>query len=415
MSKSKGSKRIATYSLIFMAAGFLATTPFQDSVWISLIHGGFEAGLVGGLADWFAVTALFRHPLGIPIPHTALLPNNRQRLTEGLVSVVRNEWLSKESIQNKLKDIPFIDRLVGIINKEIHKESFKTRLIHIVTNAIKNIEIEKITPFIKKQLIFTLSRVDVVPTLQTVRDQFILDKMDQKALDYALAKTEVWLKSKQTEMKLGKISMNAINTMEVSGLRKFAFKSIKTLLTAENLGQMIQGLLLRVLRNLQIEGNPNRLAILAFIHRELEDIENQTNLISTVEKWRDELFEGWVSDDMITDKLGQLKEKLVTIVEHPGFMESKAIPMLEKGLNHLSEKSSEVNNWIQQQIILLVEENHSKIGDLVRENLNKLDNDTLIDLVENNIGKDLQWIRVNGAFCGFVIGILLTGMKLVIG
>ena len=76
-------------------------------MWIDLLHGGFEAGLVGGLADWFAVTALFRHPLGLPIPHTALLPNNRKRMTNALVSILRNDWLSKESIQEKVKHHSF--------------------------------------------------------------------------------------------------------------------------------------------------------------------------------------------------------------------------------------------------------------------------------------------------------------------
>jgi uncharacterized membrane-anchored protein YjiN (DUF445 family) len=60
---------------------------------------------------------------------------------------------------------------------------------------------------------------------------------------------------------------------------------------------------------------------------------------------------------------------------------------------------------------VLVEKNHSQIGDLVQENLDKLDNETLTKMVENNVGKDLQWIRVNGAVCGFIIGIFLTGIQ----
>ncbi len=104
LQKQKGSRKIARYSLMIMGVGFIATTPFHGSVWIDLLHGGFEAGLVGGLADWFAVTALFRHPLGIPIPHTALLPNNRKRITNALVSTLKNDWLSKESIQEKIKE-----------------------------------------------------------------------------------------------------------------------------------------------------------------------------------------------------------------------------------------------------------------------------------------------------------------------
>ena len=85
--------------------------------------------------------------------------------------------------------------------------------------------------------------------------------------------------------------------------------------------------------------------------------------------------------------------------------------MIHHILDNLKEKNTNIDQWIQKQIIILVENNHAQIGNLVQENLDKLDNETLVDMVENNIGKDLQWIRVNGAVCGFVIGIFLTGIQ----
>ncbi|MED3360759.1 DUF445 family protein, partial [Bacillus thuringiensis] len=69
---------------------------------------------------------------------------------------------------------------------------------------------------------------------------------------------------------------------------------------------------------------------------------------------------------------------------------------------------------LQKQVVNLIEKNHSKIGKLVQENLDKLDDKTLIEMIENNVGKDLQWIRVNGAVCGFMIGLVLEGIKAII-
>jgi uncharacterized membrane-anchored protein YjiN (DUF445 family) len=77
------------------------------------------------------------------------------------------------------------------------------------------------------------------------------------------------------------------------------------------------------------------------------------------------------------------------------------------------EKINAIEFWIQQQISVFVDHNHSKVGKLVEENLEKLDNKTLINMIENNVGKDLQWIRVNGAVCGFLIGLVLVGLKLI--
>lgn len=99
------------------------------------------------------------------------------------------------------------------------------------------------------------------------------------------------------------------------------------------------------------------------------------------------------------------------------FTDTYLLPFLTRLLNDLQknpEKLHIIENWIQKQIIHLVEENHSKIGQLVQENLDKLDNETLIHMMENKIGTDLQWIRVNGAVCGFIIGILLTEIKALI-
>lgn len=142
-----------------MGIGFIATIPFQGSFWVNLLQGGFEAGLVGGLADWFAVTALFRHPLGLPIPHTSLLANNRKRMTNGLVSTIKNDWLSKESIQGKVKQVHFSDKLVTRIEQEIHTEPFRNGLIKMIKEIICNIDVEKISPFVKNKLLLLFQKL----------------------------------------------------------------------------------------------------------------------------------------------------------------------------------------------------------------------------------------------------------------
>ena len=88
-----------------------------------------------------------------------------------------------------------------------------------------------------------------------------------------------------------------------------------------------------------------------------------------------------------------------------------------KQMNKIKEDEQtvqKIEEWLQKQVVTLVEKNHSKIGKLVQENLDKLDDKTLIEMIENNVGKDLQWIRVNGAVCGFMIGLVLEGIKAII-
>jgi len=410
-TKTKSSKKIARYSLIIMGVGYIVTTLFEGSLWIGLLHGGFEAGLVGGLADWFAVTALFRHPLGLPIPHTALLPNNRKRMSNALVSVVKNEWLSKESIQEKVKHIPFTEKLIAIIAEQMQTDSFRKGLIQLIKKLIRYIDVEKLTPFIKKQITSTLANVEMRKFLQVISSQLINEQVDKKALDHILKKAEAWLRKEQTSHRLGTVSMNIINKIEADGMLQFVLKSIQGLLNEEKLGNIVQNLLLSVVNSLKNEGEANREALFLYIRKELQGINDNRELVESVEKWKNQLLAKWEPDQTITESLQRIQEKALVFVENKDFMDNYLIPLMNRILDNIQENSINIDHWIQKQIAVLVENNHSQIGNLVQENLDKLDNETLVDMIENNIGKDLQWIRVNGAVCGFVIGIFLTGVQ----
>ncbi|PRS36080.1 DUF445 domain-containing protein [Bacillus sp. RJGP41] len=409
--KIKSSRKIARYSLIIMGAGYIATTPFQGTLPLDLLHGGFEAGLVGGLADWFAVTALFRHPLGLPIPHTALLPNNRKRMTNALVSMLKNDWLSKESIQDKVKHIPFTEKLIPILGKEIQSDTFRKVLIKLIKQMIGYIDIEKITPFVAKKIKASLSGIDMSKILHLVSSELLNEEFDKKALDHVLKKAEDWLGKKETSHQLGTVSMDVLSKIELEGMLQFAVKSIQSLLNEEKLGNIIQNLLLSVVNNLQNEKEPNREALILYIRKEIQGINHNRELLEGVEKWKKQLLTKWEPEATIEGSLKQIQQEALDFVEEEHFMDTYLTPMIHHILDNIKENSTRIDQWIQKQITVLIENNHTQIGNLVQENLDKLDNETLIDMMENGVGKDLQWIRVNGAVCGFIIGLVLTGAQ----
>ncbi|MEW8976209.1 MAG: DUF445 family protein, partial [Exiguobacterium sp.] len=100
------------------------------------------------------------------------------------------------------------------------------------------------------------------------------------------------------------------------------------------------------------------------------------------------------------------------------FWTERAMPMLSRALDdweqHPTFKDSS-DQWMKEQLVRFVEQNHQKIGGLVRENLNRFDTETLIHMIEDKVGSDLQWIRVNGALCGFIIGLILGAIKVFVG
>ncbi|MFE1243190.1 DUF445 domain-containing protein [Fictibacillus sp. NPDC058756] len=413
----KKSKYYAKISLGVMGAGFLLSIPFQDFFIGRLLQGGFEAGLVGGLADWFAVTALFRHPLGIPIPHTALLPKNRDRMLRAIISMLENDWLTKESIQGKLKQIKITEKLIQLAEKELYSVSFNKGIRSILHQAISHVNAENIAPFIEKELKTRTLSIDVAGFLQSLINQALKRNLEEKALDYFLAETEKWMAKEETKVNIGIMAKQLLDNTEADGFLKMAVQSFSNLINAEKLGNMLQPFFLKRIILLQESDNPYRHLILNRIRKELENVQDREKLVADINKWRDDLINNWTPADQITNILGQLQQKLILLTKEEEFIEQYVLPLFKDLIEKIKndpEKIDNIESWVQKQISYLIEKNHSKIGMLVKENLEKLDNETLINIMENNIGKDLQWIRVNGAICGFLIGIILTIFKAIV-
>ncbi|MBO9130838.1 DUF445 domain-containing protein [Bacillus sp. 165] len=411
------SKYLAGISLTVMGAGFVGTLPFQGSLAGEIIQGGFEAGLVGGLADWFAVTALFRHPLGLRIPHTALLPKNRKRLTKGLINMLENEWLTKKSITAKLQQMHLAEKILNILEKEIYSDSFKTAIQAIVKQAILHINVQKTAIFAEKELKTYLYSVNTTPLFQSAIDQILTQGYDEKALDYFLLKVREWTEKDDSRKQLGTLAMRALNNIELDGFMQFALKSFMNIIDEEKLGSILQNFILKGLHSLHEADNGNRIALLRRIQTELTKLKDNEQLHTEIENWKKKLIDGWHGEEHLTSIIEELKQRTLAFVQKDDFVTLHILPFAASTLDKIKNNPTYMANfekWIQRQIIHLVESNHSKIGKLVQENLDKYDDKALIAMMENNVGKDLQWIRVNGAVCGFIIGIVLEGFKMFI-
>ena len=411
------TKYIAGISLGVMGVGFAASIPFQGTVAGEIIHGGFEAGLVGGLADWFAVTALFRHPMGIPIPHTALLPKNRKRVTKGLINTLENEWLTKESITNKVKEMQLAQMVLQIAEREMQSDAVKKGIVTIAEKAIVTIDTEKLAVIIEKELKTYLHTINTSNILQVLVDQLVVQEYDEKTLDYILVKVKDWTAQDEARYQLGSLGMKAMENIKVDGFLQFTLKSFMNIVDEDKIGGILQKFIISNINSLQDADNSTRQLILAKIRQEIINVKENEALLQELENWKEKWIANWNATDKIKEMLEQVQQRAVAFVNNEEFADKYVIPFLQKQMNKIKEDEQtvqKIEEWLQKQVVTLVEKNHSKIGKLVQENLDKLDDKTLIEMIENNVGKDLQWIRVNGAVCGFMIGLVLEGIKAII-
>ncbi|MFU2030438.1 DUF445 domain-containing protein [Bacillus wiedmannii] len=411
------TKYIAGISLGVMGVGFAASIPFQGTVAGEIIQGGFEAGLVGGLADWFAVTALFRHPMGIPIPHTALLPKNRKRVTKGLIHTLENEWLTKESITNKVKEMQLAQMVLQIAEREMQSDAVKKGIVTIAEKAIVTIDTEKLAVIIEKELKTYLHTINTSNILQVLVDQLVVQEYDEKTLDYILVKVKDWTAQDEARYQLGSLGMKAMENIKVDGFLQFTLKSFMNIVDEDKIGGILQKFIISNINSLQDADNSTRQLILAKIRQEIIHVKENEALLQELENWKEKWIANWDATDKIKEMLGQVQRRAITFVKNEEFTDKYVMPFLQKQMNKIKEDEQtvqKIEEWLQKQVVTLVEKNHSKIGKLVQENLDKLDDKTLIEMIENNVGKDLQWIRVNGAVCGFMIGLVLEGIKAII-
>ncbi|WP_187274400.1 DUF445 domain-containing protein [Paenibacillus sp. N3.4] len=409
------AKYIATVSLGVMGVGFAATLPFSSSLWGGFLQGGFEAGVVGGLADWFAVSALFRHPLGIPIPHTALLPKNREKITKALVSTVENELLSKETIRARLQQIRFLDRGLELAESHLDNEALHKGITMLAKQALQAIDLEKLTPLLAEEIRKALQDVDTSRLVRTIVDSIIEGGYDSKTFDFVIDKVEAWAIKSETRDQLGGMAVKAFEGLQSNGFMAFAVNAFMGMVSEEKLGNIIQNFLLSYIEQMRTKNHPRRDAVLGFIRSELGKLERNPRLLAEMEGLKGKLPDMFELDDKISGLLKRLKEKAEEFVDQPHFVPQYVVPMIRKIIVSVQANADLLQrgeSWIQHQIVAYLEQNHSKIGQLVKENLDKLNNDKLIELMEDKIGKDLQWIRVNGAICGFIIGLGLAGLKM---
>lgn len=332
----KNPRRMANFSLFIMFIGFFIMLSFQETWWQKLLLGGFEAGVVGALADWFAVTALFRHPLGIPIPHTALLPKNREKLTKSLINTLENDWLNKESVEEKIKSLNLTDNVLSFIEREMKREGNQ----------------QKIQSMFDK----TWLRLNKNHKLS----EQLLDRMLKIATDEKIEKLSVFL---------AKTIISEIEKRKADSLFNVLLKTIKGILNRERLEDMITKILKEKREELKKRENLQRITFLSYIEKETKNFTND-----------------------------------------PVFIQNQILKLIDKAKKN-PKNLQEIELWLKERIVGFAEENHSKIGQLVETNLNKLNHKELSIMIEEKLGKDLSWIRVNGAICGFIIGVVLTIIK----
>jgi len=412
------TRRLATVSLIFMAVGFVVSLPFKENAWVFWLQSGFEAGLVGGIADWFAITALFRHPLGLKIPHTNLLPKNRERVIESIVHMLETDLLNKESIVAKLQHMTLADRVIKILRSILVLPAFRATVTELLVGLIQKLPKEAILEFANTRVTETIkaypSKRLAVRAMELNEER----RLDEWLMDQLLGYGQRLLEDPVIRDQIGRLAYTAMIDQEKNTFLRVTARTVQKVYSEEKLSLVIQGVLLTVIQDMRHVHHPNRLAILDHLRRNLAQLSIDEERLAKIDAWKASEVDRFNFVPVIERAYDAGLIELERYLTSDAFWTDRAMPMLSRALDdweqHPTFKDSS-DQWMKEQLVRFVEQNHQKIGGLVRENLNRFDTETLIHMIEDKVGSDLQWIRVNGALCGFIIGLILGAIKVFVG
>lgn len=386
-------KNIALLCLLVMVAIFFVAVYFR----IDWLKACAEAAMVGGLADWFAVSALFRKPLGIPFPHSNIIANNKDSIAKSIGMFLKDEFLNKDSLRNS----EFINQK---INTKALIEDFINGKIEALSmqklfDFIKNTALPKVFSHIKENQnditkILRLENVDFAEFLEKIfamlKDSPYKDEIVNKIVE-ALLETlndyEYYIRNKLTDG-IGKKFLAKLTSYDdkvIDGVREY-------------------------LQNFTRHSDENRKEIVAkiekFIDDNLQDPQKRENLNKKISS---------VLDSKIISKIIEaLADGLESNEELPqficGFIKKKLYDFIAD-----ERKMGAIDRWIRIKIINILVDSSEHIAKYVEQTIKSWEAKEVSNKLELEIGKDLQFIRLNGTFIGGILGLGIYGVNVIMG
>lgn len=403
------NKYKATCILGVVSLGFLISYPSQHTFIGGLFTGGFGAAMIGGLADWFAVSALFRRPLGIPF-RTAIIPRNRERIFKALVEMVENEILMKENIKTQLENYNVSGILIHFMVEHRGKSYLKKILYRFLQDMLAQIKPEEIAAIIDNVVPYNKEKVKISPYMIDILEWLIKNGYHEKIIDMMINEFIIVAKNKQLKRLLSEVFVDIRENYERGMNRRKIFNRLMNL-SPKQVASEAQQALEGILSEMKDTDHSIRKQINVWLNDFI--IKLKTN-----ERFQQSI-EDWVQEKILRKlNLGNyIAQGMVTLygkeaVDHKQMIRWLAlitdqIDKLIADFETDKERRAKLDLYIKTMLSGWIDTHHGKIGMIVKDSLNEFTNDRLVNFIENKVGNDLQMIRINGSVVGGLVGMVI--------
>ncbi|HEU0125045.1 DUF445 domain-containing protein [Flavobacterium sp.] len=369
---------------------------------IPILQAFSEAAMVGGIADWFAVVALFRHPLGIPIWHTAIIPTKKNEIGENLGNFVSEEFLDREKLEIKLDEFNFATKASDWLSQEENANNIANVVaVNIIPGVLRTIKDEDVKRFIQVQFKEKMEGINfgnwVAVALEPLqkgdlKNQMLTNLLEVMSAELTNNKDLIRQKVKASTPLLSfGLADKSITEGVFNGLQDFLNEAKKPESAVRlKIDEYIFNFLEKVKNSEEMRVKINDM-ILGFVGK--KEVQDYINGI-----W-DEIKLS-ITNDLNKGDESSIKNNISNLIQTFGNGIQEDPVMIDK-----------INNFIKNDLLSVLLNNKKVIGDLISSTVKSWDGKEVSEKLELEIGKDLQYIRINGTLVGGIIGLVIYGVE----
>jgi len=362
-----------------------------------------EAAMVGAIADWFAVVALFRHPLGLPIPHTAIIPANKDRIGAKLAGFILDNFLSTPQVLAKLREFDPAARLAQWLSVPAHGERLGAHAVAMVRYGLVAFDDERARAFLGRAAAAGLAQLDLSRLLGQALDAITAGNRHQALLDDVLAQVATVVEGEEVQGRITEAIAREIKTLKYVGLDQVA---------ARVATRKIVAAVARTLGELAAEpAHPLRLRFDAFMDDFVVRLKHDPEFRARGEQIRAELQAHPAVGEYLHGLWGELLAWLDDDLRRGDSTIGRRIAALAASAGQRLQQDEPFRRWINEQITdaapLAIERYREDIRRYIVERVGQWNAEEMTLELERHIGRDLQFIRINGTLVGGLVGLLI--------
>ena len=394
-------KRIPLLLLLLMAVLF-ALTLNNPATWATWLHAFAEAGMVGALADWFAVVALFRHPLGIPIPHTAIIPNRKNDIGESMSRFVADHFLEPEVVRRKLKNTNLAAFVVNWLKSDKGRHSVEDLSVAVLRWALGALHEERVRRFLSRVSSKQLANISLAPLLGNTLEWLVRGQRHQQILTQVLRYTIVLVHDNRETIRL------KVKQESPWWLPGFVDDRI--------LKKMLERIEHQLFEMALDQDHPLRDQFNLWVQNLAQDLKHNPEHRRLGGDFKQQLLANDELQDYLYGLWRELAANIETDIENPDSVIRQHVGQwlgnVAEELDGDQDMQAWVNAWLVDAITLVVGHNSAQIASLISDTVKSWDGMDTSRRVELAIGRDLQFIRINGTLVGGLVGLLIHAVKL---